>query len=69
MSKCRLRVIPSRSIVAPATTGSGGKSDGIGSISDIAAAVRRLTGAQEMGGLFKALALTRPDLGAPPGFD
>ena len=32
------------------------------------AAHRRLTDAQEMGSLFKALALTRPDAPPPPGF-
>ena len=35
----------------------------------IDAALRRLTGADEMGLLFKALAICRPTLGVPPGFE
>ena len=35
----------------------------------IDAALRRLTGADEMGTLFKALAIAHPALGAPPGFE
>ena len=35
----------------------------------IDAALRRLTGADEMGTLFKALAIVHPALGAPPGFE
>ena len=35
----------------------------------IAAAVQRLTGPDDMGTLFKALALTHPDLAAPSGFE
>ncbi len=35
---------------------------------DIAAALRRLTDAEEMGELFKVLAIARHDLPAPPGF-
>jgi len=41
-------------------------------ISEIAAALRRLTGAGDarevMGELFKALAVAHPDLPEPPGF-
>ncbi|HMK79448.1 MAG TPA: SAM-dependent methyltransferase [Xanthobacteraceae bacterium] len=36
---------------------------------DIEAALARLTAPEQMGELFKALAITHPDLGAPPGFD
>jgi NADH dehydrogenase [ubiquinone] 1 alpha subcomplex assembly factor 7 len=36
---------------------------------DLAAALRRLTDATEMGALFKALALGHPDLEAPAGFE
>ena len=36
---------------------------------EIDAAVRRLTGAHGMGALFKAMAITHPALGAPPGFE
>ena len=35
----------------------------------IDAALRRLTGADEMGTLFKALAIAHPALGTPPGFE
>lgn len=40
-----------------------------GAAESIAAAQRRLTDAAEMGELFKALALTSPDLGPPAGFE
>ena len=36
---------------------------------DIAAALTRLTAPDQMGGLFKVLAIAHPDLEAPPGFD